>query len=368
MFTESPWTFAGFATQLEHVGGVARCTRSVSLATTLADFKINNIAGGHCENSVITPIMLGVLWLALGSLLRIFRNRQDLIFENFVLRQQLTVLKRRRPRPALNLFDKFFWVAISRLWSRWKQAVIMVTPETVVRWHRAGFRMYWRLISRVREPVGRRPTPKELRELIFRMVAENPTWGAPRIHGELLMLGFDISERTISRWMKRAPRDPEPGTRWPATLRNHQEVIAAMDFFTVPTISFGVPYCFFVIAHDRRRVLHCNVTKHPTSQWVVQQLREAFPFGSVPRFLIFDRDRKYGVEVPAAVRSLGIEAIQTSFESPWQNGVAERWIESCRRELLDHVIAVNERHLKRLLFDYVRYHNDVSYCPTSLCS
>src|SRR6516225_2217661 len=128
--------------------------------------------------------------------------------------------------------------------------------------------------------------------------------------------------------------------------------------FTVPTVTFSVLYCFFVIAHDRRRVLHCNVTKHPTRQWVVQQLREAFPFGSVPRFLIFDRDRKYGVEVPAAVRSLGIEAIQTSFESPWQNGVAERWIESCRRELLDHIIAVNERHLRRLLFDYVRYHHE----------
>ena len=210
--------------------------------------------------------MLSVLWLAFGSLLRMFRNHQDLIFENFVLRQQLTVLKRRRLRPALNLFDRFFWVAISRVWSRWKQAVIIVTPETVVRWHRAGFRMYWRVISRVRGPVGRRPTPKELRELIFRMVAENPTWGAPRIHGELLMLGFDISERTISRWMKRAPRDPEPGKRWLAFLRNHQEVIAAMDFFTVPTIRFGVLYCFFVIAHDRRRVLHCNVTKHPTSQ------------------------------------------------------------------------------------------------------
>jgi putative transposase len=242
--------------------------------------------------------MLSLLWLAFGLLLRIFRNRRDLIFENFVLRQQLAMLKRRRPRPALNLFDKLFWVAISRLWSQWKQALIVVSPETVVRWHRAGFRMYWRLISRVRGPVGRRPTPKEGRELIFRMVAENPTWGAPRIHGELLMLGFDISERTISRWMKRAPRDPEPGKRWLAFLHNHQEVIAAIDFFTVPTIRFSMLYCFFVVAHDRRRILHFNVTKHPASLWVVQQLREAFPFGSAPRFLIFDRDRKYGVEVP----------------------------------------------------------------------
>ena len=164
---------------------------------------INNIAGGplpeFCYNSDYAQLALA----RVRSLLRLFRNRRDLIFENFVLRQQLTVLKRRRPRPTLNLFDKLFWVAISRLWSRWKQAVIIVTPETVVRWHRAGFRMYWRLISRIRWPVGRRPTPKELRELIFRMVAENPTWGAPRIHGELLMLGFDISERTISRCIQR---------------------------------------------------------------------------------------------------------------------------------------------------------------------
>ncbi|HEY6388481.1 MAG TPA: integrase core domain-containing protein [Candidatus Acidoferrum sp.] len=275
-----------------------------------------------------------------------------------MLRQQLVVLKRRRTRPALNLFDKLFWVAVSRLWSQWKQSLIVVTPETVVRWHRAGFRMYWKLISRVRGPVGRRQTPKEVRELIFRMVTENPTWGAPRIHGELLMLGFDNSERTISRWMKRAPRDPMPAERWRSFLRNHREAIAAMDFFTVPTMSFGMLYCFFVIAHDRRRILHFNVTKHPTSLWVVQQLREAFPFASAPRYLIFDRDGKYGLEVPVAVRSLRITPIRTSLASPWQNGVAERWVESSRRDLLDHIIAVNERHLKRLLADYVRYYHE----------
>jgi len=199
------------------------------------------------------------------------------------------------------------------------------------------------------------------------MMAENPTWGAPRIHGELLMLGFDVSERTISRWMKRAPRDPELAKRWLAFLRNHREAIAAMDFFTVPTVTFSVLYCFFVISHDRRRILHFNVTKHPASLWIVQQLREAFPFESAPRFLIFDRDGKYGVEVPAAVRSLKIRPVRTSFESPWQNGVAERWVESCRRDLLDHIIAANESHLKRLLSEYVDYYKYVSYCPTSLC-
>ena len=169
----------------------------------------------------------------------------------------------------------------------------------------------------MRKPAGRKILAKQLTELIFRMVAENLTWGAPRIHGELLMLGFDVLERTISRWMRKAPRGPEPAKRWLAFLRNHREAIAAMDFFTVPTISFEVLYCFFNISHDRRRILHFNVTKHPTSMWVVQQLRQAFPFDYVPRFLIFDRDAKYGLEVPVAARSMKIHTVQTSYQSPW---------------------------------------------------
>jgi transposase InsO family protein len=190
------------------------------------------------------------------------------------------------------------------------------------------------------------------------MVAENPTWGAPRIHGELLMLGFDLSERTISRWMKRAPKDPEPAKRWLAFLRNHREAIAAMDFFTVPTIPFGVLYCFFVISHDRRRILHFNVTRHPECLWVVQQLREAFPYQFAAKFLIFDRDAKYGIEVQAAIRSMRIQGVRTSVRSPWQNGVAERWVGSCRRDLLDHIIVLDEHHLKRLLAEYVRYYHE----------
>jgi putative transposase len=194
--------------------------------------------------------------------------------------------------------------------------------------------------------------------LIFQMVAENPTWCAPHIHGELLMLGFDVCERTISHWMRRAPKDPEPAKRWLAFLCNHREAIAAMDFFTVPTITFNLLYCFFMISHDRRRILYFNVTRHPTSAWIVQQLREAFPYQVAPRFLIFDRDAKYGFEVPIAVRSMAVRPVRTSFRSPWQNGVAERWVESCRRDLLDHVIAFNESHLKRLLSDYVRYYHE----------
>jgi len=189
------------------------------------------------------------------------------------------------------------------------------------------------------------------------MVADNPTWGAPRIHGELQMLGFAISERTVSRWVQRAPRNPESANRWLTFLRNHREIIAAMDFFTVPTLTFGVLYCFFVIAHDRRRILHINVARHPTSGWVVQQLREAFPYDSAHRYLIFDRDAKFSLDVVAAVRGMGSKPTRSSFRSPWQNCMAERWIGSCRRDLLDHIIVRDERHLKRLLSDYVGYYH-----------
>jgi hypothetical protein len=162
--------------------------------------------------------MFRFIGLCFGTLVRLLRARRSLLLENLALRQQLAVLKRRHPRPRLDLLDKLFWVAIRRFWSAWEQSLIAVTPETVVRWHRGGFRLYWKLISKVRRPVGRRQTSKEVRELIFRMVVENPTWGAPRIHGELLMLSFEVSERTVSRRMKRAPRDPEPATRWPTLL------------------------------------------------------------------------------------------------------------------------------------------------------
>jgi putative transposase len=214
------------------------------------------------------------------------------------------------------------------------------------------------MLCKVRRQVGGKRISKQIRDLIFQMVVENPTWGAPRVHGELLMLGFDVSERTISRWMRRAPRNPAPAKRWLSFLHNHREALAAMDFFTVPTVTFNLLYCFFIISHDRRRILHFNITRHPTSSWIVQQLRETFPYQSAPKFLLFDRDAKYGLEVTAAIRSMTIACVRTSIRSPWQNGVAERWVGSCRRDLLDHIIALNERHLKRLLADYVRYYHE----------
>ena len=214
----------------------------------------------------------------LGWILSVFRTRDDLVLENLALRHQLLALQAKRPRPRLGVLDKLFWVLLRRVWSGWKRSLILVTPETVVRWHRAGFRLYWSWISRARKAVGRKPISREVRDLIFRMVAENPTWGAPRIHGELLKLGFDISERTVSRWLKRANHNPDPAQRWLSFLRNHREAIAAMDFFTVPTLTFGVLFCFFVIGHDRRKILHCNVTRQPNALWVVLQMREAWGY------------------------------------------------------------------------------------------
>jgi transposase InsO family protein len=274
------------------------------------------------------------------------------------LRQQLAVLARRRPQPRFSNGDRFVWIALRRFWSGWRKALILVQPETVVGWHRAGFTLYWKWISRTRVRVGRRSTSNEIRELIFRMVAENPLWGAPRIHGELKILGFEISERTVLRWMQRTPRQPDRAQRWKTFLVNHREVIAAMDFFTVPTLTFGVLYCFFVIAHDRRRIVHLNATQHPTSAWASQQLREAFPYDCAPKYLILDRASNLDGDVIDTIKSFGIHPKRTSFKSPWQNGIAERFVCSCRRELLDHVIVLNERHLKRLMHDYVRYYHE----------
>src|SRR5664279_2994799 len=194
----------------------------------------------------------------LGWMVSTFRSREHLVLENLALRQQLLALHAQRPRRRMTALHKLFWVALQTFWSGWRKPLILVTPRTVVNWHGTWFRLYWRLLSRVRRVRGRKRVSKEVRALISRIVAENPTWGAPRIHGELLKLGFDISERTVSRWVKRATRNPDPVRRWLVFLRNHRGAITAMDFFTVPTLTFGVLYCFFVIGHDRRKILHCN--------------------------------------------------------------------------------------------------------------
>jgi transposase InsO family protein len=218
---------------------------------------------------------------------------------------------------------------------------VFVKPETVVRWHRAGFRLYWNWRSRG----GRRGRPRaaaEVRALVRRLATENPTWGAPRVHGELRMLGVEVSERTVSRLMPRRAPKPEVVQRWMAFLRNHRDAIAAMDFFVVPTVTFRVLYVWFVIEHGRRRIVHFHVTDQPDAAWVVQQLREAFPFDTAPRHLVFDRDGTFSAHVVSTVKSFGTKPTRTSPRSPWQNGVAERWIGSVRRELLDHVVVFDD--------------------------
>ena len=267
--------------------------------------------------------MLRLLWSFLCWWASFFRSRQDLALEIIALRQQVVVLKRRNSRPRWSPWDRLFWVALRRFWSRWAEALIVIKPETVVSWQRAGFRLYWRFLSR-RRP-GRPRITSDLRGLIRRMATENPLWGGPRIHGELLKLGFDVSERTVSRYIAKLGRRGDAGKRWLPFLKNHRELMAAMDFFTVPTLTFRVLYCFFVISHGRRKILHFNATEHPTSAWIAQQIREAFPEETAPRYLILDRDRKYSGEATEILKHLDSRLVRTGFRNPWQNGIAERW-------------------------------------------
>jgi transposase InsO family protein len=294
--------------------------------------------------------------LSLIAAVRVFfRNRSDTALEVLALRQQLAVLKRKRPRPPLNSFDRLFWTTLHRIWSRWTDVLVLVKPETVVGWHRQGFRLYWRWRSRPRG--GRPKITDEIRGLIRRLAEENPDWGAPKIHGELQKLGFVVSERSVARYLRRIRRRGDPGQRWLSFLQNHREVIAAFDFFTVPTVTFKLLYCFFVIEHGRRRILHFNITPHPTAEWVVQQLREAFPECAPYRYVILDRDATFDADVITLLKATGLEPKRTSVRAPWQNGIAERFVGSCRREVLDHVIALNEQHLRRLIRDYVSYYH-----------
>ena len=221
-----------------------------------------------------------------------FRTRSNLALEIIALRQQLDVLKRKHPRPRIQTSDRLFWVLLHRLWPGWKNALIVVKPETIVAWHRAGFRLFWRFRSRSKNS-GRPRITAEIRSAIRRMTEENVSWGAPRIHGELLKLEFEVSERTVSRYLHRLSPSDQARKLWATFLRNHREVIAAMDFFTVPTLTFRVLYCFFVIEHGRRKILHFNITEHPTITWIMQQLREAFREACPYRYALLDRDAKF---------------------------------------------------------------------------
>src|SRR6266699_2793906 len=303
-------------------------------------------------------VMLALVILAYVRALSISRHK--LALEAAALRQQVAVFKLVQSRPKFRRLDRLFWIALRSVWPCWTESLILVKAETVVSWHGAGFRLFWRWRSRSRHP-GRPKISGEIRQMIRRMKVDNPSWGAPRIHGELLQLGWEVSEPTVSRYLRRLNRHHDGGKvkRWSAFLKNHHEVIAAFDFFTVPTLTFRVLYCLFVIEHGRRRILHFNTTAHPTSEWIVQQLREAFPLPCPQRYVVLDRDAKFGSDVLAFLKASRIKPIRTSIRSPWQNGIAERWIGSCRREMTDHVIPLDEQHLKRLAADYLaHYHAD----------
>lgn len=287
--------------------------------------------------------------------IEIVASRAALHIEILALRQQIAVLKRNRHRPSLRMADRVFWVILSSLWAGWRHSLVIVRPETVIGWHRKGFKLFWTWKSRRGKP-GRPKVSMEIRDLIRQMSRENTQWGAPRIHGELLKLGFSISQAAVSKYMLRYPSPPSQS--WRTFLTNHADCLTSIDFFVIPTATFRLLFGFFVLRHDRRRIVHFGVTANPTADWVAQQIREAFPWDTAPRYLIRDRDGAYGQSFRSTVIAMGIDEVVTPPRSPWQNPYVERLIGSVRRECLDHVIILSERHLRRILGSYLDYYHD----------
>jgi transposase InsO family protein len=298
--------------------------------------------------------VLELLNLLRWILLDLFRSRSSLEAEVIALQHQLNVLRRGAPkRPALKIFDRLVFVLLYRLAPTVLNAVTVVRAETIVRWHRAGFRLLWQWKSR--RGAGRPKVPLELRQLIREMSLANPLWGAPRIHGELLKLGINVGQTSVAKYMARRRWPPSQG--WRTFLLNHADGIASIDLFVVPTISFRLLYGLLVLRHDRRRILWLGVTAHPTAEWIARQITEACGWESTPQYVVRDRDRVYGETFTRRIRAMGIRDKPTAPQSPWQNGYAERLIGSIRRECLDHVIVFGERHLRHVLRSYAQYYN-----------
>ena len=297
-------------------------------------------------------VRFGLIFAA--TLRSAIRTRHDLVLENLALRHQLELLTRGDRRPRFRPVDRLLWVGLRRCWAAWRDALVLVRPATVIRWHREGFRRYWWHRSRPRP--GRPRLTATIGTLIRHMARANPLWGAPRIHGELLALGLNVSERTVSRYRPRERRPPSQ--TWRTFLANHRLNLVSLDFFTVPTATCQVLFVLVVLSHARRRVLHWNVTAYPTAAWTAQQIVEAFPWNTAPRYLLHDRDGLFVNEVVSRrVTSLGIIDRPTAPRAPWQNPYAERLIGSIRRECLDHVIVWHERHLRRTLAAYFAYYH-----------
>jgi putative transposase len=298
--------------------------------------------------------MIGVSITFISTLISVFKRHRNLALENLALRQQLAVFKRLHTRPKLQPTDRLFWVWLSKAWTDWRDTLIIVKPETVIAWHRQSFRFYWGWLSR-RKSAGRPMIGSEVRALIKEMAQANPLWGAPGIHGELLKLGIDISERTVSRLIPK--RRKPPSQTWRTFLDNHFHTMVSIDFFAVPTAAFRVLFVLVVLAHNRRRVVHFNVTEHPTAVRTAQQIIEVFPEETAPRYLLRDRDQIYGVEFRCRIAGMKIEEIITAARSPWQNPFVERIIGSIRREWLDHTIVLSENHHRRILKSYFAYYH-----------
>jgi len=297
-----------------------------------------------------------VLMHLIETMIDVLRSRASLHLEMLAMRQQLAMIADRNcTRIRFRSSERIFWVWLYSLWPTCLQTLMIFKPDTLVRWHRKGFRLYWSSKSR-RRPGGRPAIDPDVRELIRTMSRNNIGWGAPRIHGELQMLGIQVSESTIARYMARHHKPPSQ--TWRTFLDNHAADFVAVDFFTVPTATLRILYVFVILHHKRREIVHFNATYHPTAQWTAQQLVEAFPFDTAPRYLLRDRDCIYGDRFRSRVKSLGIQKVLTAPRSPWQSPYVERLIGSIRRECLDHVIVFNERHLRRLLNSYAAYYHE----------
>jgi putative transposase len=299
-------------------------------------------------------MMLPVLSALLACMAALVRSRASLHLEHLALRHQLAVYQQSVPRPHLRATDRLFWAWVSRLWAGWQSALVFVQPRTVMAWQRRRFRDYWRQLSRQGTP-GRPRIAKELRDLIRTMWQANPTWGAPRIVGELRKLGLHVAKSTVETYRVRPKRPSSP--TWKTFVKNHVQDLVALDFLVVPTVRHTVLFVLVILAHHRRRVVHFNITEHPTAAWTAQQVVEAFPWETAPRYLLRDRDRIYSVAFRQRVQNMGMEEVVIAPRSPWQNPYVERLIGNIRRECLDHVIVLHERHLRRLLTDYFHYYH-----------
>ncbi len=298
--------------------------------------------------------MVTIIRSVVTTLVSLFWSRGKLHHEILFLRHQLNVLRRAAPRRvALTNLDRGLFVASYRAWPGILRAVTILRPETIVRWHRQGFRAYWRWRSHALP--GRPRVPKNVRDLIREISLAKPLWGAPRIHGEILKLGIDVAQSSVAKYMAKHRRPPSPS--WRTFLHNHADRIAAIDLFVVPTIAFRLLFGFVILRHDRRQLVAVAVTVHPTAEWLARQISEAFPWDSAPRYLIRDRDSSYGAPFKRRLRAMGIRDRPIAPRCPRQNAYSERVIGSIRRECLDHLIIVNEAHLRRVLADYRDYYN-----------